>query len=101
MSDVDQCVLNLSRKHQPKPNLYTEVRQNRTEVLKKCTEVLKKHTDEYQTLVQGLIKGCRKWNRPWKRGESVVLFVEVLGTKSKHLSLVLSGPEWNQNRQES
>jgi hypothetical protein len=83
---VDQCALNLSRKHQPKPNLNTEVRWNGMEVLEKCT-------DEYQTLVQGLIKGCREWNRPRKRGESVVLFVEVLGTKSKYLSLVLSEPE--------
>jgi hypothetical protein len=91
---VDQCALNLSRKHQPKPNLHTEVRRN-------GTEVLETYTDEYQTLVQGLIKGCREWYRPRKRGESIVLFIEVLGTKSKYLSLVLSEPEWNQNRQES
>jgi hypothetical protein len=49
----DRSGLNLSRKHQPKPNLNTEVRRNGMEVLKKCT-------DEYQTLVQGLIKGCRE-----------------------------------------
>jgi hypothetical protein len=91
---ADQCALNLSRKHQPKPNLHTEVRRNRT-------EVLETRTDEYQTLVQGLIKGCREWNRCRKRGESIVFFVEVLGTKSKYLSLVLSEPEWNRNRQES
>jgi hypothetical protein len=91
---VDWRALNLSRKHQPKPNLNTEVRRN-------GMEVLKKWTDEYQTLVQGLIKGCREWTRPRKRGESVVLFEEVLGTKSKHLSLVLSELEWNRNRQES
>jgi hypothetical protein len=70
------------------------VHQNGQEVLEKCT-------DKYQTLVQGLIKGCRGWNRPRKRGESVELFVEVLGTKFKYLSLVLSELEWNQNRQES
>jgi hypothetical protein len=57
------------KKHQPKPNLHTEVRRN-------GTEVLKTHTDEYQTLVQGLIKGCREWNRPQKRGESIVLFIK-------------------------
>jgi hypothetical protein len=60
----DRCALNLSRKHQPKPNLHTEVRRNGTEVLETCT-------DEYQTLVQGLIKGCREWYRPRKRGESI------------------------------
>jgi hypothetical protein len=86
MGPVDRCALNLSRKHQPKPNLHTEVRRNGTEVLEMCT-------DEYQTLVQGLIKGCREWYRPRKRGESVVLFIEVLGTKSKYLSLDLSEPE--------
>jgi hypothetical protein len=90
----DQCAPNLSRKHQPKPNLHTEVYRNRTKMPKKCI-------DKYQTLVQGLIKGCREWNRPRKWGESVVLFVEVLGTKPKYLSLVLSVPEWNWNRQES
>jgi hypothetical protein len=55
-------------------------------------EVLETCTDEYQTLVQGLIKGCREWNRPRKRGESIVLFIEVLGTKSKYLSLDLGEP---------
>jgi hypothetical protein len=64
-------------------------------------EVLEMCTDKYQTLVQGLIKGCREWNRPRKQGESVGLFIEVLGTNSKSLSLVLSEPEWNRNRQES
>jgi hypothetical protein len=94
LTDGDRCALNLSKKHQPKPNLHTEVHRNGTEVLETCT-------DEYQTLVQGLIKGCREWYRPQKRGESVVLFIEVLGTKSKYLSLDLSKPEWNRNRQES
>ncbi|KAJ7304615.1 hypothetical protein DFH08DRAFT_825379 [Mycena albidolilacea] len=83
-----------SKKHQRKPNLNTEVRWNRTEVLERCT-------DEYQTLVQGLIKGCREWTRPRNRDESIVLFVEVLGTKCKYLSLELSELEWNWNRQES
>jgi hypothetical protein len=64
-------------------------------------EVLEMCTDEYQTLVQGLIKGCRELYRPRKQGESVVLFIEVLGTESKYLSLDLSEPEWNRNRQES
>jgi hypothetical protein len=81
------------KKTPTKTNLNTEVCRNGTEVLEKCT-------DKYQTLVQGLIKGCREWTRPWKRGESVVLFEEVCGTKSKHLSLVLSEPEWKWNRQE-
>jgi hypothetical protein len=63
--------------------------------------VLQKCVDEYQTLIQGFIKGCREWNRPQKRGENIGLFIEVLGTKSNYLSLVLSEPEWNWNRQEA